>query len=168
MRVDGVQLWPAGTCLCVCGFVQGAANSTKNAAQPHNSLAAVKLLYQNNTASLLRIRAPAAAFSIQHQREQHCPRAYFCVFAPPRSPQRSCMRARGIVPHRKLPRPTEVYRSVVCTYFCAALLWRILATVLETCSLSELLKGRAIRAVPPQLFTASYKTCHKHGTRRRH
>ena len=77
------------------------------------------------------------------------------------------MRSRGLVPHRKLPRPTEVYRSVVCTYFCASLLVRVLATILETCSLSELLKGRALRAVP-SLGTASYKTCHKHGAGRRH
>ena len=70
------------------------------------------------------------------------------------------MRARGLVPHRKLPRPTDAYRSVVCTYLCAALLWRVLAAVLETCSLSELLKGRALRAVP-SLGTASYKTCHR-------
>ena len=78
------------------------------------------------------------------------------------------MRARGLVPRTKLPRPTEVYRSVVCTYFCALSLWRVLATILETCSLSELLKGRALRAVP-SLGTASYKTCHKnHGAGRRH
>ena len=101
------------------------------------------------------------------RREQHCPRAYYCVRAPPRPPQRPCMRSSGVVPHTKLPRPTEVYRSVVCTYFCAALLWRVLATVLETCSLSELLRGRAIRAVP-SLGAASYKTCHKHGARSRH
>ena len=81
------------------------------------------------------------------------------------------MRFSGVVPRTKLPRPTAIadaYRSVVCTYFCAALLWRVLAAVLETCSLSELLKGRALRAVPPQLFSASYKTCHKHGAGRRH
>ena len=70
------------------------------------------------------------------------------------------MRARGLVPHRKLPRPTDAYRSVVCTYLCAALLWRVLAAVLETCSLAELLKGRALRAVP-SIGTASYKTCHR-------
>ena len=61
----------------------------------------------------------------------------------------------------------EAYRSVVCSYFCAALLVRVLSTILETCSLSELLKGRAIRAVP-SIGTASYKTCHKHGAGRRH
>ena len=70
------------------------------------------------------------------------------------------MRARGVVPRTKLTPLTDAYRSVVCTYFCAALLWRVLATVLETCSLSELLKGKAIRAVP-SLGTASYKTCHR-------
>ena len=83
-------------------------------------------------------------------------------------PLAQCMRSRAVVPRTKLTPLADAYRSVVCTYLCAALLWRVLATVLETCSLSELLKGRAIRAVPPQLFTASYKTCHKHGTRRRH
>ena len=86
-------------------------------------------------------------------------------------PTRSCMRFSGVVPRTKLPRPTAIadaYRSVVCTYFCALSLWRVLATILETCSLAELLSAKAIRAVPPQLFTASYKTCHKHGTRRRH
>ena len=79
------------------------------------------------------------------------------------------MRARGLVPRTKLTPLTDAYRSVVCTYLCAALLWRVLATVLETCSLSELLKGNAIRAVP-SIGTASYKTCHrkKHGARRRH
>ena len=86
---------------------------------------------------------------------------------------RPCMLSRGVASHTKRTRPTAIaadaYRSVVCTYLCAALLWRVLATVLETCSLSELLKGRAIRAVP-SLGTASYKTCHrkKHGARRRH
>ena len=77
------------------------------------------------------------------------------------------MRARGLAPHTKLTPLTNAYRSVVCTYFCAALLWRVVATILETCSLSELLKGRALRAVP-SLGTASYKTCHKHGPGRRH
>ena len=77
------------------------------------------------------------------------------------------MRARGLAPHTKLTPLTNAYRSVVCTYFCAALLWRVVATILETCSLSELLKGRALRAVP-SLGTASYKTCHKHGAGRRH
>ena len=80
------------------------------------------------------------------------------------------MRFSGVVPRTKLPRPTAIadaYRSVVCTYFCASLLVRVLATILETCSLSELLKGRALRAVP-SLGTASYKTCHKHGAGRRH
>ena len=77
------------------------------------------------------------------------------------------MRSSAVVPRTKLTPLTEVYRSVVCTYFCAALLWRVLAAVLETCSLSELLKGRALRAVP-SLGTASYKTCHKHGAGRRH
>ena len=70
------------------------------------------------------------------------------------------MRARGIVPRTKLTPITDAYRSVVCTYFCAALLWRVVTTILETCSLSELLKGRALRAVP-SLGTASYKTCHR-------
>ena len=77
------------------------------------------------------------------------------------------MRARGLVPRTKLTPLTDAYRSVVCTYFCAALLWRVVATILETCSLSELLKGKAIRAVP-SLGTASYNTCHKHGAGRRH
>ena len=77
------------------------------------------------------------------------------------------MRARGLVPRTKLTPLTDTYRSVVCTYFCAALLWRVLATILETCSLSELLRGKALRAVP-SLGTASYKTCHKHGAGRRH
>ena len=82
------------------------------------------------------------------------------------------MLSRGVASHTKHPRPTAIaadaYRSVVCTYFCAALLWRVVATILETCSLSELLKGRALRAVP-SLGTASYKTCHKnHGAGRRH
>ena len=70
------------------------------------------------------------------------------------------MRARGIVPRTKLTPLTDAYRSVVCTYLCAALLWRVLAAVLETCSLAELLKGRALRAVP-SIGTASYKTCHR-------
>ena len=70
------------------------------------------------------------------------------------------MRARGVVPRTKLTPLADAYRSVVCTYFCAALLWRVLATVLETCSLAELLKGKAIRAVP-SIGTASYKTCHR-------
>ena len=80
------------------------------------------------------------------------------------------MRFSGVVPRTKLPRPTAIadaYRSVVCTYFCALSLWRVLATILETCSLSELLRGRALRAVP-SLGTASYKSCHKHGAGRRH
>ena len=80
------------------------------------------------------------------------------------------MLSRGVASHTKHPRPTAIadaYRSVICTYFCAALLWRVLAAVLETCSLSELLRGRALRAVP-SLGTASYKTCHKHGAGRRH
>ena len=70
------------------------------------------------------------------------------------------MRSRVVAPRTKLTPITDAYRSVVCTYLCAALLWRVLATVLETCSLSELLKGRAIRAVP-SIGTASYKTCHR-------
>ena len=70
------------------------------------------------------------------------------------------MRARGLVPRVKPTALKEAYHSVVCTYFCAALLVRVLATILETCSLSELLKGRALRAVP-SLGTASYKTCHR-------
>ena len=78
--------------------------------------------------------------------------------------KRPCMLSRGVPSHTKHPRPTAIaadaYRSVVCTYFCAALLWRVVATILETCSLSELLKGRALRAVP-SLGTASYKTCHR-------
>ena len=80
------------------------------------------------------------------------------------------MRFSGVVPRTKLPRPTAIadaYRSVVCTYFCALSLWRVLATILETCSLAELLSAKAIRAVP-SLGTASYKTCHKHGAGRRH
>ena len=77
------------------------------------------------------------------------------------------MRSRAVVPRTKLTPITDAYRSVVCTYFCAALLWRVLATILETCSLSELLRGKALRAVP-SLGTASYKTCHKHGAGRRH
>ena len=77
------------------------------------------------------------------------------------------MRASGVVPRTKLTPITDAYRSVVCTYFCAALLWRVLSTILKTCSLSELLRGKALRAVP-SLGTASYKTCHKHGAGRRH
>jgi hypothetical protein len=77
------------------------------------------------------------------------------------------MRSSGVVPRVKPTALKEAYRSVVCTYLCAALLWRVVATILETCSLSELLKGRALRAVP-SLGTASYKTCHKHGAGRRH
>ena len=77
------------------------------------------------------------------------------------------MRSRGLVPRAKPTALKEAYRSVVYTYFCASLLVRVLATILETCSLSELLKGRALRAVP-SLGTASYKTCHKHGAGRRH
>ena len=70
------------------------------------------------------------------------------------------MRARGVATRIKPTAITDAYRSVICTYYCAALLWRVLATVLETCSLSELLKGKALRAVP-SLGTASYKTCHR-------
>ena len=84
---------------------------------------------------------------------------------------RPCMLSRGVASHTKHPRPTAIaadaYRSVVCTYFCALSLWRVLATILETCSLAELLSAKAIRAVP-SLGTASYKTCHKHGAGRRH
>ena len=98
-----------------------------------------------------------------------CSQFALCSF---RLQTRPCMLSRGVASHTKHPRPTAIaadaYRSVVCTYFCALSLWRVLATILETCSLAELLSAKAIRAVPPQLFSVSYKTCHKHGTRRRH
>ena len=134
-------------------------NTLGRSAQSHNSLVALKLLYLSATAALLRIRAPAAEITLRELRASGLQ-------------TRPCMLSRGVASHTKHPRPTAIaadaYRSVVCTYFCAALLWRVLSTVLETCSLSELLSAKAIRAVPPQLFTASYKTCHRHGAGRRH
>ena len=158
---DGVRLWPAGTCFCLWLVHRPKSAATKHSltlGATHNSLAALKLLYRSATASLVRIRAPAAADSIKH-------RESFSLQTRP------CMLSRGLASHTKRPRPTAIaadaYRSVVCTYFCASLLVRVLATILETCSLSELLKGRALRAVP-SLGTASYKTCHKHGAGRRH
>ena len=126
-------------------------NTLGRSAQSHNSLVALKLLYLSATAALLRIRAPAAEITLRELRASGLQ-------------TRPCMLSRGVASHTKHPRPTAIaadaYRSVVCTYFCAALLWRVVATILETCSLSELLKGRALRAVP-SLGTASYKTCHR-------
>ena len=138
--------------------------------QPHNTPSCpprkpiARLRAQNSADHTLpqplNTSAPSGRVLQYCSQRQHCPRAHYCVCAPPRSPQHSCMRARGVVPRTKLTPLTDAYRSVVCTYLCAALLWRVLATVLETCSLSELLKGRAIRAVP-SIGTASYKTCHR-------
>ena len=167
-RVDGMRLGPAGTCFYVCGLSRAKGSSQK---QYEKRCTAAQLARSSQT-FIPKQRRIAFTHSCPRGRVHNTAlressTAHAPILRPPRSPQRSCMRSSAVVPRTKLPRPTEVYRSVVCTYLCASLLVRILATILETCSLSELLKGRALRAVP-SLGTASYKTCYKHGAGRRH
>ena len=161
MRVDGVR---GGTCyflFCSTAKAQTAKHAFPVPAKAHSSPSRSKF-YRPNAAAAVFTPVPPLS------RSQHSSQSQPADYCAAAFPQRPCMRARGLVPRTKLTPLTDAYRSVVCTYFCASLLWRVLATILETCSLSELLKGRALRAVP-SLGTASYKTCHKnHGPGRRH